>query len=112
MIKQVQTKLNDAGHNVGPVDGIVGPKTQKGLKEFQTSKGLNASGQIDRETLASYLAVGELSLDGRIAPSPGVLLAALHASANGLGLICPAAQGPEAAWAGDVLTIRWRTSAS
>jgi peptidoglycan hydrolase-like protein with peptidoglycan-binding domain len=53
MIKQVQTKLNDAGHNVGPVDGIVGPKTQKGLKEFQTSKGLNASGQIDQETLAA-----------------------------------------------------------
>ena len=34
-----------------------------------------------------------LSLDGRIAPSPGVLLAALHASALDKGLICPAAQG-------------------
>src|SRR3954464_5473863 len=63
---------------------------------------LAAMGAIDRETLASYLAVGELSLDGRIAPSPGVLLAAIHASASGLGLICPAAQGPEAAWAGNV----------
>src|SRR6187399_1834373 len=63
---------------------------------------LAAMGAIDRETLASYLAVGELSLDGRIAPSPGVLLAALHASANGLGLICSVAQGPEAAWASDV----------
>ena len=66
---------------------------------------LAAMGAIDRETLASYLAVGELSLDGRIAPSPGVLLAALHASAQGLGLICPATQGPEAAWAGDVEII-------
>src|SRR5258706_262686 len=66
---------------------------------------LAAMGAIDRETLASYLAVGELSLDGRIAPSPGVLLAAIHASANGLGLICPAAQGPEAAWAGNVEII-------
>jgi magnesium chelatase family protein len=63
---------------------------------------LAAMGAIDSETLASYAAIGELSLDGRIAPSPGVLLAALHASAQGLGLICPAAQGPEAAWAGDV----------
>jgi peptidoglycan hydrolase-like protein with peptidoglycan-binding domain len=52
-VKQVQTKLNEAGHDVGPVDGIVGPKTQKGLKGFQTSKGLNASGQIDQETLAA-----------------------------------------------------------
>lgn len=53
MVKQVQTKLNEAGHDVGSVDGIVGPKTQKGLKDFQTSKGLNASGQIDQETLAA-----------------------------------------------------------
>ena len=66
---------------------------------------LAAMGAIDRETLAGYLAVGELSLDGRVAPSPGVLLAALHASSRDLGLICPAAQGPEAAWAGDVEVI-------
>jgi magnesium chelatase family protein len=63
---------------------------------------LAAMGAIDSETLAGYVAVGELGLDGRIAPSPGVLLAAIHASASGLGLVCPSAQGPEAAWAGDV----------
>jgi magnesium chelatase family protein len=62
-------------------------------------------GAIDRELLAGYLAVGELSLDGRIAPAPGVLLAAMHASASGLGLICPADQGGEAAWAGDVEVV-------
>ena len=55
--------------------------------------------------LAGFVAVGELALDGRLAPSPGVLLAALHASARGLGLICPAAQGSEAAWAGDVEVV-------
>src|SRR4051794_1741741 len=59
-------------------------------------------GAIDTETLAGYVAVGELGLDGRVAPSPGVLLAAMHASARGLGLVCPIAQGPEAAWAGDI----------
>ena len=66
---------------------------------------LGAMGVIDAETLASYVVVGELGLDGRLAPSPGVLLAALHASERDLGLICPAAQGPEAAWAGDVEVI-------
>jgi magnesium chelatase family protein len=66
---------------------------------------LAAMGAIDRELLAGYVAVGELSLDGRIAPAPGVLLAALHASAHQLGLICPADQGGEAAWAGDVEVI-------
>jgi len=66
---------------------------------------LAAMGAIDAETLVGYVAVGELALDGRIAPSPGVLLAALHASSRDLGLICPAAQGSEAAWAGDVEVI-------
>ena len=63
---------------------------------------LGAMGVIDAETLASYVVVGELGLDGRIAPTPGVLLAALHASERDLGLVCPAAQGPEAAWAGSI----------
>ena len=63
---------------------------------------LGAMGVVDVEALSQYLVVGELGLDGRIAPSPGVLLAALHAGAEGLGLICPAAQGSEAAWAGSV----------
>jgi magnesium chelatase family protein len=66
---------------------------------------LAAMGAIDAETLAQYVAVGELGLDGRLTPSPGVLLAAMHASSRSLGLICPAAQGPEAAWAGDVEVI-------
>ncbi len=66
---------------------------------------LGAMGVVDVETLAEYVVVGELGLDARIAPSPGVLLAALHASTEGKGLVCPAAQGPEAAWAGSVEVI-------
>lgn len=63
---------------------------------------LAAMGLVDAETLSHYVVVGELGLDGKVAGSPGVLLAALHASARGMGLICPSAQGPEAAWAGQV----------
>lgn len=63
---------------------------------------LGAMGVIDAETLAGYVVVGELGLDGRIAPAPGVLLAALHASERGRGLVCPSAQGAEAAWAGTI----------
>ena len=63
---------------------------------------LAAIGAIDKEALSHYVAVGELGLDGRIAPSPGVLLAALHASGQDKGLICPVAQGSEAAWAGNI----------
>jgi magnesium chelatase family protein len=63
---------------------------------------LAAIGATDAETLSHYVAVGELCLDGRITASPGVLLAALHASSSDKGLICPAAQGSEASWAGEL----------
>jgi len=66
---------------------------------------LAAMGLVDAETLAHYLVVGELGLDGKVAGSPGVLLAALHASSRGMGLICPSAQGPEAAWAGQIEVV-------
>jgi magnesium chelatase family protein len=66
---------------------------------------LGAMGLADAEALAQYVVVGELGLDGRVAASPGVLLAALHASSKDMGLICPAAQGSEAAWAGQIEVV-------
>ena len=54
---------------------------------------------LPADEIASYTALGELALDGRINPVAGVLPAAIHALAAGRGLICPAAQGGEAAWA-------------
>jgi magnesium chelatase family protein len=55
---------------------------------------------IPPDVLDGWAAVGELSLDGRITPVAGALPAAVAAGAMGLGLICPEACGPEAAWAG------------
>jgi hypothetical protein len=49
--------------------------------------------------------LGELGLDGSIAPVAGVLPAAIGANARGEGLICPAACGPEAAWASPEIEI-------
>jgi magnesium chelatase family protein len=66
---------------------------------------LGAMGVADAEALAHYVVVGELGLDGRVAASPGVLLAALHAGGRDMGLICPAVQGSEAAWAGQVEVV-------
>ena len=63
---------------------------------------LAAMSVTDAEQLTDWVAVGELALDGRIVASPGVLLAALHASEAEKGLICPAAQGAEARWASEV----------
>ena len=63
---------------------------------------LAAMDVLPREDLAGFAALGELSLDGTLNPVAGVLPAAIAASARGLGLICPASQGGEAAWAGQV----------
>lgn len=63
---------------------------------------LAAMDVLPREELGGFAALGELSLDGRINPVAGVLPAAIGASARDLGLICPALQGGEAAWAGRV----------
>ena len=54
---------------------------------------------IPRDALNGFVALGELGLDGGIAPVAGVLPAAIHALSREQGLICPAAQGGEAAWA-------------
>jgi magnesium chelatase family protein len=66
---------------------------------------LAAMGVTDAEQLTDYVAVGELALDGRIVASPGVLLAAIHASERELGLICPAVQGAEARCASGIPVI-------
>lgn len=73
---------------------------------------LGAMGVVDAEALSHYIVVGELSLDGRLAASPGVLLAALHASGRDMGLICPAPQGGEAAWAGNIEVVAAPTLAA
>ena len=61
-----------------------------------------AIGVIPVDAIESFAAIGELSLDGTIAPVPGALPAAVLANSEGLGLICPQANGAEAAWAGEL----------
>lgn len=68
-----------------------------------------ALGAIPGDAIAGYVVLGELSLDGTIAPVAGALPAAMGANAQGKGLICPHASGSEAAWAGadiDILAPR------
>src|SRR5262249_24914642 len=60
---------------------------------------------IPPDALSNFTVLGELGLDGSIAPVAGVLPAAIGANARDEGLICPAACGPEAAWASPDLQI-------
>ncbi|MEQ8194022.1 MAG: YifB family Mg chelatase-like AAA ATPase [Rhodospirillales bacterium] len=63
---------------------------------------LAAMGVLPSDEIAAYTALGELALDGALSPVAGVLPAAIHASSLSRGLICPAAQGSEAAFAGTI----------
>jgi magnesium chelatase family protein len=58
-----------------------------------------AIGAIPAEFLENYVILGELALDGTLAPVAGVLPAAMGANALEKGLICPFECGGEAAWA-------------
>jgi magnesium chelatase family protein len=58
-----------------------------------------AMGVLPPSEMAGYTAMGELSLDGQITAVAGILPAALAAAEAERGLVCPAACGPEAAWA-------------
>ena len=64
-----------------------------------------AIGAIPHDALAGFTVLGELGLDGSIAPVAGVLPAAIGANARGEGLICPFACGSEAAWASPDIQI-------
>jgi magnesium chelatase family protein len=66
---------------------------------------LAAMDVLGHEDVAEYAALGELSLDGSLNAVAGVLPAAIAASAADLGLVCPAPQGGEAAWAGRISVL-------
>ena len=55
---------------------------------------------LPRDEVARVLALGELSLDGRLLPVAGALPAALAAAEEECTLLCPSASGAEAAWVG------------
>src|SRR5258707_14173571 len=57
---------------------------------------------LPADEIENYVALGELGLDGSLAAVSGILPAAMAAAGRGQGLICPAASGGEAAWAGEL----------
>lgn len=63
---------------------------------------LTAMGILPADELEEYYVLGELSLDGSCNPVSGVLPAAVAAVGEDRNIICPAASGAEAAWAGDL----------
>jgi magnesium chelatase family protein len=64
-----------------------------------------AIGAIPAEAVEGTMVLGELGLDGTIAPVAGVLPATVAANARDLRFICPSGCGAEALWAAEDLDI-------
>ncbi|MBO5997613.1 MAG: YifB family Mg chelatase-like AAA ATPase [Alphaproteobacteria bacterium] len=56
---------------------------------------------LPTEQMQNYTIMGELGLDGRIAPVSGILPGAMAATSFDTGFICPKEQGSEALWSGN-----------
>lgn len=56
--RQIQTALKNAGFDPGSIDGKIGPKTKKAIKDFQAANGLTADSKVGPKTwakLSKYL---------------------------------------------------------
>ena len=62
-------------------------------------------GVLEQQTIDDFYILGELSLDGTINGVSGIISAAIGANQRDLGIICPQANGREAAWAGHLNII-------
>jgi len=49
-VEMMQQALKDKGHDPGPIDGKMGPRTRAALRDYQKKEGLNATGRWDEET--------------------------------------------------------------
>jgi len=62
-IKKVQEALHDKGYYKGQIDGILGPETREGIRQYQKSENLPVTGHLDAAT-AGKLGVGSESIGG------------------------------------------------
>lgn len=51
--KEIQQALKNAGIYLGTVDGIIGPKTKKAIKDFQAQNSLAIDGKVGPKTWAA-----------------------------------------------------------
>jgi peptidoglycan hydrolase-like protein with peptidoglycan-binding domain len=50
-IRSAQQALQGSGVNPGPIDGIMGPRTQQAVRDYQKRENLPQTGQLDEATL-------------------------------------------------------------
>ncbi|MFB3818847.1 MAG: peptidoglycan-binding protein [Candidatus Methylomirabilales bacterium] len=53
--REIEARLQAAGFNPGPVDGMISAETREAIRRFQRQRGLPANGMLDAETLSALL---------------------------------------------------------
>jgi len=66
--KKVQETLRDRGFYTGPVDGMMGPQTRAGIRQYQQAESLPVTGHLDNDT-AAKLGVGPETAGGEFKAS-------------------------------------------
>ena len=51
--KDIQSMLSTRGYDVGKLDGVMGPRTEAAIKQFQKDKGLKVDGKVGPKTRAA-----------------------------------------------------------
>jgi len=62
-IREAQRTLGEMGYRPGPIDGVVGRRTQSALARYQRSEGIPVTGLLDAETLV------RLDIHRRVSPA-------------------------------------------
>jgi peptidoglycan hydrolase-like protein with peptidoglycan-binding domain len=68
-VKAIQEALKTKGFDPGAADGVVGPKTNQALREFQKSNNLQATGRIDEKTASALGVTAGTGAPGKESPS-------------------------------------------
>lgn len=70
--KDIQQALQNAGIYQGSIDGNIGPKSKKAIRDFQQQNGLSVDGKVGSRTwkkLSVYLRNGSASVSGDVSIS-------------------------------------------
>lgn len=104
VILQVQKALTSKGLYKGDISGLMGPKTEKAISDFQKSNGLTVTGTLDQNTISAVLRGGGSGTN--TGPGMSALPACNRNSEPWIRVLSP--NGGEVYQAGEEINVTWR----